>query len=99
VSVTIPIDPKQCQAEKGGAFMFGPGRMRCTYEATAIVFESEPGEDGQVGSMALCEGCLLAFAKTTAGRGPAHSYQVWRRTSYVVNGKVRGLTRACRVIT
>ena len=59
-----PPDKKRCQAEKlSGSFMtLGPRHMeRCTNLPTVIATEKKPGEDGQKGSMSLCEDCLEIF--------------------------------------
>jgi len=52
-----PPDPACCQAEKGGAFMLGPGLMRCSAKPTVIATEKKPGADGVRGSMSLCTEC------------------------------------------
>lgn len=59
----IPPDLKRCQAEIGGAFMLGPGRMRCENAPDVVVKETKPGEDGLCGSMSLCFSCFGAFQK------------------------------------
>lgn len=67
----IPVDKKQCQAEKPNTntFMTLGGtpahikRVRCTAKPTVIVKETEPGADGKRGSMSLCDDCLSVFIK------------------------------------
>jgi len=63
-----PPDLTQCQAEKpngctvmtlGGR----PGLVRCQAAPGWIVTEKKPGEDGQIGSMSLCDDCLEVFLK------------------------------------
>jgi hypothetical protein len=57
----IPPDPARCQAEiREGSFMtLGPRAfVRCTATPTVIVTEAVAGEDGQRGSMSLCDACL-----------------------------------------
>ena len=56
-----PPDLTQCQAEKGGAFMLGPGLMQCNDTPTVIATENDPGDDGLRGSMSLCESCKAEF--------------------------------------
>lgn len=61
-----PPDKQQCQAEiKEGSFMtLGPrGRYRCTNKPTVIVTETVPGEDGEHGSMSLCDSCRKMLIK------------------------------------
>lgn len=58
-----PPDPQACQAELGGAFMLGPGLMRCGSPPAAVVIERRPGADGRVGSMSLCKSCLAEFQR------------------------------------
>lgn len=63
-----PPDHKQCQAEKpnGHSFMtLGgvPGMVRCTNKPTKLLTENTPGEDGQTGSMTLCDHCFSVFQK------------------------------------
>jgi hypothetical protein len=43
-----------------------PEMVRCTNEPTVVATESEPGPDGQVGAMTLCDECLAAFKKQSA---------------------------------
>jgi hypothetical protein len=60
----IQPDNERCQAEKlSGSFMtLGPRQMeRCHNKPVVIAEESNPGEDGQKGSMSLCEECLIVF--------------------------------------
>lgn len=59
-----PPDKTRCQAEMlSGSFMtLGPRHLeRCTNRPTVIATETNPGEDGQKGSMSLCENCLKIF--------------------------------------
>jgi len=58
-----PPDAKQCQAEIGGAFMLGPGKMRCQKTPIVIARENKPGPDGQHGSMSLCPECRDALVR------------------------------------
>jgi hypothetical protein len=62
----ISPDLERCQTEKlSGSFMtLGPRHFeRCTNEPAVIVTETEPGCDGERGSMSLCLECLAAFKK------------------------------------
>lgn len=68
LSKLIPVDKKQCQAEKPNGYNFMtlggvPGRVRCTNAPSAIITETELGKDGQRGSMSLCQGCWLVAAQ------------------------------------
>lgn len=63
-----PPDLSQCQAEIGGAFTLGPGKMRCTRPPQVLVTEKKPGADGQRGSMSLCSECLGVFNKQGLGK-------------------------------
>ncbi len=56
-----PPDLQMCQAEMTGAFMFGPGYARCTSVPIVVVQQTQPGPDGQRGSMSLCASCLAVF--------------------------------------
>lgn len=61
-----PPDRSRCQAEKpngAGPFTTGgiPGHVRCEAKPTFIVMETAPGEDGQIGSMSLCDDCHQVF--------------------------------------
>jgi hypothetical protein len=61
-----PPDLTRCQADKPngqGPFTLGGGHkmIRCEDAPKVIITEKEPGEDGQVGSMALCGHCLEVF--------------------------------------
>ena len=57
-----PPDTARCQAErKVGAFALGGRigkRSRCERAPTVILEETQPGDDGQRGSMSLCDECL-----------------------------------------
>lgn len=66
----IPPDRKRCQAEipSGNTFMTMGGlvgaRSRCANKPAVIVHETKTSsEDGQLGSMSLCEHCLGEFKK------------------------------------
>lgn len=64
----VPVDKKQCQAEKPNGYSFMtlggvPGRARCTNVPSAIITETKPGKDGQLGSMSLCQACWLVAAQ------------------------------------
>lgn len=69
----VPPDRERCQAEKPNPdwspFILGPGSrpqdrvVRCESRPVAVVTEAEPGDDGRAGSMSLCAGCLLVFAR------------------------------------
>jgi hypothetical protein len=65
----IPVDRKQCQAEKpcGNNFMTLGGCVgqmeRCTSKPTVIITELKAGSDGRKGRMAVCEGCLAQYKK------------------------------------
>jgi hypothetical protein len=62
-----PPDPERCQARVPGPGPFALGgdlgdpndgwRVRCKNEPTVFAVEKRPGDDGQIGSMSLCEGC------------------------------------------
>lgn len=65
-----PADLTRCQAEipNGVNFMTMGGDLkkrhdRCSNEATVIATERSPGEDGETGSMSLCDACLEVFYK------------------------------------
>lgn len=69
-----PPDPTRCQAEKptgNGPFVLGGriGRVRCDAEPTIIIYETEPGDDGEYGSMSLCADCLGVFKKQVGMAG------------------------------
>lgn len=64
-----PVDTKRCQAERGGAFMLGPGMVRCSNDASCVVREKEPGVDGQHGAMSLCSDCRSVFGKRMGSNG------------------------------
>lgn len=69
----IPPDLGQCQAEKpdGNSFMTlggRPGLVRCTNPPTHLVTETAPGDDGRMGSMTLCDNCLIVFKKQLAAQ-------------------------------
>lgn len=58
----IPPDLGQCQAEKPNGHNFmtlggRPGLERCTNTPDWIATEKQPGADGLVGSMSLCQEC------------------------------------------
>ena len=73
-STLTPPDPERCQAEIGGAFTLGPGRVRCNSAPTVIVEELTPGPDGQKGSMSLCGGCRSAFIDKVGKAGPKYRF-------------------------
>lgn len=73
----IPPDLFRCQAEIGGFMMLGPGRNRCVNKPSVIVVEADPGQDGQRGSMSLCDSCLQALHE----RMPDKKVEIWRNTS------------------
>ena len=62
-----PPDLDRCQADKPGAGPFALGGetgdprngylMRCRNQPIWIATEKEPGDDGQKGSMSLCDAC------------------------------------------
>lgn len=57
-----PPDLGRCQAERpnGHSFMTlggRPGLERCTEKPVWIATEAQPGADGLVGSMSLCDHC------------------------------------------
>ena len=59
-----PPDRARCQAEiTPGSFMtLGPRTTeRCKNKPSCIITENQPGKDGKVGSMSLCEDCLKVF--------------------------------------
>lgn len=60
-------DLKQCQAERVERTPFALGgthrRTRCANTPTAIAFENKAGDDGQKGSMSLCDDCAAAMVK------------------------------------
>jgi len=61
-----PIDIKQCQAEQhngANAFTLGgvPAYVRCNNAPIYIATETEPGKDGIIGSMSLCQKCTDAM--------------------------------------
>ena len=61
-----PADSNRCQAEiLSGSFMtLGPRRWeRCTKKPTVVASEVNPGEDGENGSMSLCDSCLEMFKR------------------------------------
>ena len=68
-----PPDLERCQAEKPGNGPFTMGgeigdpkngyRTRCREVPKWLARETEPGEDGQIGSMTLCDECLAAARK------------------------------------
>lgn len=63
-----PPDLKRCQAEmpNGATFMTVGGRpamVRCTNVPTMLLTEKSPGEDGQIGSMTVCNDCFKVFVK------------------------------------
>lgn len=63
-----PPDLRRCQAEKpnGAGFMTCGGRpvlVRCSDKPSVIATENEPGPDGRVGSMSLCQHCSEVFVR------------------------------------
>ena len=62
-----PPDLDRCQAEKPGAGPFALGGetgnplngylIRCRHQPAWIAAEKNPGDDGQQGSMSLCDAC------------------------------------------
>lgn len=63
-----PADLTRCQAEiPNGVNAFTMGgdlskkHDRCSNEPTVIATERSPGEDGDTGSMSLCDDCLAVF--------------------------------------
>lgn len=86
----VPPDKKQCQAEKsnGVNFMTLGGRhemVRCKNSPSAIITETKPGKDGQLGSMSLCQACWLVAAQQlgpdafTSRHIDAPTGQGWKR--------------------
>jgi len=67
--MTTPLEPPdlaRCQGEwtTYQPFVMGGNvhqRTRCPKPPTVIVTEREPGPDGLVGSMSLCDSCLAVF--------------------------------------
>lgn len=67
-----PPDLNRCQAEMpngANAFTCGgvPRMVRCTAKPTVIATEVNPGPDGQIGSMSLCDDCQLVMEKQMPG--------------------------------
>lgn len=68
-----PPDPERCQTmvSNGNSFMTlggRPGLVRCTNKPAVIITETQPAEDGQIGSMSLCDECEKVFdARMPAG--------------------------------
>jgi len=63
-----PADPSRCQAEITPAHSFmtlGPREKpyRCPNKPVVIARENQPGKDGQVGEMSLCESCWRVCQK------------------------------------
>ena len=68
-----PTDKKRCQADVPGSGPFTMGgeigdpnngyRVRCKYSPVVIAVENQPGEDGLVGSMSLCNRCKEELIK------------------------------------
>ncbi len=67
-----PVDLKQCQADiptGQGPFTWGPYTpyRRCTNVPTKIITETKRGDDGQTGSMSVCDECWqIAFDQMPA---------------------------------
>ena len=40
-----------------------PRRVRCENAPSVIAIEKRPGDDGQIGSMSLCDDCKAVFIK------------------------------------
>lgn len=64
----IPPDLERCQAEHSNGYTFMtlggvPGMVRCKEEPKCIIYETEPGEDGRKGSMALCPNCFVVLVQ------------------------------------
>lgn len=80
MSKRIPADPDRCQAmQKSGSFMtLGPREwIRCSNPPTVITSELRVDpEDGETGSMSLCDGCLVVFKER---------FPEWRAHYRVVN--------------
>lgn len=54
------INPPDYDKPNGNSFMTlggRPGLERCSNKAKLIVSEDEPGDDGQRGSMSMCDSC------------------------------------------
>lgn len=63
-----PPDRNQCQAEVPNGYSFMtlggvPGRVRCKNKPTWLVIEASAGEDGQRGSMTVCDSCCVVLKK------------------------------------
>ena len=72
----VPIDLKRCQADKKegvsarNMFVIGGAVgqwVRCSNRPTMISTESEPGMDGQIGKMAVCDECFTVMQKQVQG--------------------------------
>ncbi len=68
MSALIPADHRQCQAEKPNGYNFmtlggRPGLERCRNKPVVIAIENQPGPDGLIGSMSLCEECKAVFLR------------------------------------
>ena len=68
MSALIPPDRERCQSYKPNgesAWTLGGGHrmVQCKNRPVFIATENEPGEDGAIGSMSLCQECLVVFHK------------------------------------
>lgn len=71
LNMITPPDFSRCQARVTTKGPFGLGgpvgdpkdgyRRRCDAFPTHLVTEREPGDDGQMGAMTMCDDCLKVF--------------------------------------
>ncbi len=62
----IPVDINRCQGEilEGSFMTLRPRRFeRCSNKPAYIAVESEPGADGNIGRMSVCEACKPELEK------------------------------------
>lgn len=90
-----PVDTERCQCEtkKYNPFVMG-GRCttvtRCIHSPTTVVTEKEPDENGQMGAMSLCTGCLVIFV---GQQGNEMNKFVLQEVPYWKDDQARGLVK------
>ncbi len=67
-----PPDLKRCQGEQRVYQPFTMGGVvsrfeRCGNKPSVVATETEPGDDGQKGSMSVCPSCLVALKAMRTG--------------------------------
>ncbi|MNQ55354.1 hypothetical protein D3C85_694470 [compost metagenome] len=90
MTTLTPPDHSRCQAERPNgynAFTLGgrPAMVRCSNKPTVIATEAQPGPDGLIGSMSLCEECKAELLKDY---GPVYCGFTEVQRSYLVTWEI-----------